>query len=245
MLLAGCAAPSMPLPPTETPTRLPPTAVPTATPVWFPPTATFTPLPTTTPGGIPTVNAPPRFGDVVFEDDFQKPERWTAGSGPSGQVAFGSAELSLAARGGRGYQYSLRQETALDNFYLEITASPSICRGGDEYGVLLRVASTQDFFRFGLTCRGEARLDRLLGGQPSSPHPPELSGAAPPGAPSRVKLGVWAFGKELRFYANDQFLFAVSDGSLPSGGIGVFVRSVTDEAVTVNFSNLVVYEAQR
>jgi len=56
---------------------------------------------------------------------------------------------------------------------------------------------------------------------------------------------VWAFGKELRFYANQQLLFTVTDASLPSGGIGVFVRAVTDEAVTVNFSSLAVYEARR
>jgi hypothetical protein len=243
--LSACLPASMPLPPTETPTPLPPTETPTPTIVWFPPTATFTPLPTTTRSITPTVDVSPRYGSLIFADDFEKTELWTTGRGPAGSVAFGKGELSLVVNRSRGYLSSLRQETALDSFYLEITASPSICRDGDEYGLLVRVASPNDFFRFGLTCRGETRLDRVIGGQAAAPHPPNLSGAVPPGAPSSSRLGVWALGKELRFYVNGQYQFAVTDASLPSGGIGVFARAVGDDSVTVNFSDLSVYEAKR
>lgn len=242
---SACLPASMPLPPESSSTPLPPTATATATPIWFPPTATFTPLPTVTPGSIPTLDMQPRYGELVFRDDFQKSELWTLGRGPMGSIALGKGEISLVVTAERGYLVSHRQETALADYYLEITASPSICRGGDEYGLLVRAASTEDFFRFGLTCRGEARLDRVLGGQASSPHPAEPNGAVPPGAPSVTRLGVWALGKELRFYANNQFLFAANDSSLPSGGIGLYVRAIGSESVTVNFSDLVVFQAGR
>ena len=245
LILSACLPASMPLPSTETPPPEPPTVTPTTTPVWFPPTATFTPLPTTTRSITPTIDARPSYGSLIFSDDFQKPELWALGRGPAGSAAFGKGEVSLVVNQPRGYLYSLRQETTLENFYLEITAAPSICRGGDEYGLLIRLASTQDFFRFGLTCRGEARLDRVLSGQASSPHPAEFSGVVPPGAPSLSRLAVWALGKELRFYANGQFLFSISDNSLPRGGIGVYARAVGDDSVTVNFSELSVYEAER
>lgn len=244
-LLAGCLAPQTPLPPLPTDTPLPPTASPTATMVWFPPTATYTPLPPVTPVLTPTLDLSPGYGALIFTDDFLKPELWSLGRSGAGSAALGVSELSLAVSQPRGYLFSLRQETALGNFYLEITASPSICRGGDEYGLLVRLVSLQDFYRFGLTCRGEARLDRLIGGEASSPFPPEFNGAVPPGAPSSTRLGVWALGREMRFYANGQFLFTVSDPVLGSGGFGVYARASGDDSVTVNFSNLQVYQATR
>jgi len=69
-----------------------------------------------------------------------------------------------------------------------------------------------------------------------------ISGAVPPGAPSSSRLGVWAEGKEMRFYINNEFQFSVSDPSLVSGTIGVFIRSAGENAVTVSFSDLVVRE---
>ncbi|MDI6696361.1 MAG: hypothetical protein QME21_15045 [Anaerolineales bacterium] len=243
--LAACLPTNMPLPPLPTDTPLPPTATPTATIVWFPPTATFTPLPTTTRAAAPTPDASPRFGSLIFADDFTRPESWTLGRTPAGVATFGKGEISLVVTQPRGYLFSLRQEAALDNFYLEITASPNICRGGDEYGLLLRLVSLQDFLRFGLTCRGETRLDRLSGGQASSPHPPSLSGAAPPGAPSRARLAVWAFGREMRFYINGEFQFSVNDPTLLSGGLGVFARASGDDSLSVSFSDLAVYQALR
>jgi hypothetical protein len=244
-LLAGCLAPPTPLPPLPTDTPLPPTASPTATIVWFPPTATYTPLPPVTPEITPTLDTRPGYGPLVFSDDFLKPELWALGRTGAGSAALGISELSLAVNQPRGYLFSLRQETALSDFYLEITASPSICRGEDEYGLLVRLVSLQDFYRFGLTCRGEARLDRLIGGEASSPFPPEFYGSVPPGAPSTSRLGVWAQGKEMRFFVNGQYLFTVSDPVLQVGGLGVYARASGDDSMTVNFSGLDVYQATR
>jgi hypothetical protein len=70
-----------------------------------------------------------------------------------------------------------------------------------------------------------------------------MNWAIPPGAPSASRLGVWALGKELHFYANEVYLFSVRDPVLLAGGLGVFVRAAGEEAVTVNFSKLEVYEA--
>ncbi len=220
---------------------LTPTPIFTATPVWFPPTATFTPLPPAAQVITPTLDARPSHGALLWSDDFEKPEYWSLGRTAAGSAALGKSELSLAIAQSKGYLYSLRQETALGDFYLEITAAPSLCRGADEYGVLVRAASGQSFFRFGITCQGQARLDRVLDGAASSPQPPAYFGFIPPGAPSRSVLGVWAAGKELRFYANDQLLFTIHDASLPRGAMGVYARAAGDGAVTVNFSALNVY----
>jgi hypothetical protein len=243
LLVAGLAAclPQSTLPaPTESPTLPAPTDTPTPTIVWFPPTATFTPFPT--PIITPTMDVSPLAGKLVFEENFTDPAQWILGQTASTSIALGVDELTLALDNPGAYLYTLRQGTDLADFYLEITASPSICRGPDEYGLLLRVSPAEEFYRFSLTCDGQLRLDKYYAGKASSPQPLMYSGAVPPGAPSSSRLGVWASGKELRFYVNDEYQFTVTDPSLRRGGLGLFIRSNGDNAVTISFSDLQVYD---
>ena len=238
LLLAACTPQSEPLP-TATLTPVPPTPTLTPTIVWFPPTPTFTPFPTLE--LLPTEDLRPGIGALLLQDDFSDSAVWLPSSIPAGSVGFGINELTLAISARDTYLYSLRQDWLLSNFYLEITASPSMCRDLDEYGLLLRVSPDLDFYRFSLSCNGQVRLDRIVRGAASSPQPWMLSGAVPPGAPSTVRLGVWALDSELRFFVNDRYQFTVRDPMLVTGGVGVFSRSTIDWPVTVNFSDLVVY----
>jgi hypothetical protein len=64
----------------------------------------------------------------------------------------------------------------------------------------------------------------------------------PPGAPSSSRLAVSAVGEEMSFFVNGKFQFTVSDPSISEGSIGVFARSMKENAVTVNFSELEVYK---
>jgi hypothetical protein len=243
VVLAGACAPlRTPLPPE-------PSASPSATPTltatiqWFPPSATPTPLATVAAAPRPTTDLAPRYGTLLLSDDFDDPAQWRLGRMPEGSMALGVGELTLAVARPGGQLYSLRQDTSLGNFYLEVTASPSICRGEDEYGVMLKVSPSLEFFRFALTCDGRARVDRYYHGVASAPQPPAYFGAVPPGAPSRSRLGVWALGREMRFYANGEYLFSVSDPSLPAGSLALYARAAGEEMLTVNFSELEVYEA--
>ena len=239
--LSACgplAASAIPYP---TNTQPPPTLTYTPTIVWFPPTATITPLPTIENNNTPVVEIIPKFGQPLFNDDFSDSEIWPHGKFYDGSIAFGKNELSLVVSRERGYLSTIRQGTILSDFYLEITANPSICRGEDEYGLILRATSNVDFFRFSLTCNGQTRVDRLLKGQASSPQPLTFSGAVPPGAPSMSKLAVWSNNNELHFYVNEVYQFTVRDPNLQAGGIGVFVRAAGEDMVTVNFLDLQVF----
>jgi hypothetical protein len=71
-----------------------------------------------------------------------------------------------------------------------------------------------------------------------------ISGAVPLGAPSSSRLSVWALGKEMRFYVNDEYLFTVRDGSLPQGSLGVYARAGGADMLTVNFSNFQIFEVK-
>jgi hypothetical protein len=236
-------------PATTTPTAEsgPPLIQETQTPtiVWFPPTQTPTPLPTRE-ALSPTPGMRPEVSRLLFEDLFEDSGPWTLTTRQDGRVSVGRGELTLAMQPSqtRGHLISLRQEPVLSDFYAEITANTTLCRGLDEYGLLVRASSTQDFFRFSLSCDGQARVDRLVSGQASSPQPWVYGPGVPPGAPGITRLGVWAKGREMRFFINDDLLFSVSDPSLPSGTLGVFARSTGENAVTVHFSDLVVFELE-
>ena len=184
----------------------------------------------------------PQLGDILFEDDFSDPKAWQLSQSSSGNIALGTNELTIAIAETNATLSSIREAPIFTNFYLEITAEPSLCRELDEYGVLFRVNSASDFYRFSLSCNGQVRLDRIIGGEASSPQPWLLSGAVPPGAPSHSRIGIAANGTNMDFFVNGQYQFSVKDPLLSSGGLGVFARSVNRMAVTVNFSDLVVYQ---
>ena len=242
-LLAACLPSSEPLPPLPTATPLPPTVTPTPTTVWFPPTATFTPLPTS-PHVSPTVDLRVERGALILTDDFQDAESWELGELPAGIIALGKTELTIAIHQPGGYLSSMRRTTALKDYYVEVMASPSLCRGEDEYGLLLRVTNSNDFYRFSLNCQGQVRLDRYLHGEAATLKAPAYNGAVPPGAPSSSRLGVLLRGKTMQFFVNDQQVFTASDPSLLTGSLGFFARSNGDNAVTVNFSDLQIFEAE-
>jgi hypothetical protein len=153
--------------------------------------------------------------------------------------------LTLAAKPGE-YMLSLRGEPVLGDFYVEVTARPSLCRGTDDYGVLVR-ATAVAYYRFALECNGTVRAERAVYTRIEEEHPlqePLPSGDAPPGAPGQVRIGVWAVGDELRLFLNDRFQFSIVDANYASGLVGVFARSTGETAVTVSFSELSVREAE-
>ena len=232
-------APDTPWAPEPTATATP-TLTPTPTVIWFPPTSTPTAF--SMPAITATVESLPIPGELLFSDDFSNESHWSLGQTRTTSIALGNHSLTLALDQPDGYIYTLRNSPTLDDFYLEVTASPSLCRGDDEYGILLRVSSNLDFYRFSLSCNGNIRLDKYFQGKASSPYPKKLSGAVPPGAPSRSNLAVLAKGKEIRCYANDQHLFTINDPSLVQGSLGFFIRSAGENAVTISFSELAVYE---
>lgn len=237
--LTGCSAPAevSPLP------SLPPatlTPSPTATIVWFPPTATPTLAPTQV--LTPTVDLRPAIGNLIFEDRFEEGSEWSLAQTDSSSIALGRNELTLAIAQPKLYLYTLRQTPQLAAFYLELTAWPNLCRGEDEYGVLFRVTPQLDFYRLALTCNGQLRFDRFYQGKASVPFPKTYSGAVPPGAPSSVPIAIWASQKEITVFINDQFQFTLQESVIPAGALGLFARSVASSAVTVNFSDLKVYE---
>ena len=236
-LMAACAPVTRTSFPTETPA---PTLTPTATIVWFPATNTPTVFPTVEVS--PTKDWRPGIGDLLLEDDFSDGENWSLATTSNSSVAIANNRLTLVLSLPQSFLFTTREQPIFGDFYAEIIASPSLCRRADEYGLLVRAASAQDYYRFSLSCDGQARVDRILGGVPTSPVPWTKDGAVPTVAPSTIRLGVWALGDELRFFIGDHYLFSVRDTVFLRGTLGVFVRTAGGTAVSVSFEELKVWE---
>lgn len=238
--LAGCLPEPTPIPtPTPSPTAtITPTA--TATIVWFPPTATMTPFPT--PEMTPTPDLRPVAGDLLLDDSFEDDTQWSTTRSAAGSVAYGKNELTLAVSEPGGSLISFRKTPDLRNFYLEIDALPSLCRGADTYGLLWRSASAQDFYRLLLNCNGQIRMERVKDGRFVVIHDWMNSGQLMPGGLLRSRIGVAAEGKEFSVFINDVFQFSFQDPVFEHGALGVFARSQGDTPLTVSFSNLQIYD---
>ena len=206
--------------------------------VWFPPSATPTLLTVPTYTGTPEMK--PGVGSETLTDNFSNKKLWDTAVSDQGSAAISRNRLSLAIQPGV-YLASLRREGTFGNFYAEITARPSLCRGEDNYGVIVRGIGSS-YYRFVLSCNSLIRAERVNGGIRLPLLEPVPSGDAPRGAPGEVRIGVWAVGSDMRLFLNGRYQFGIKDKSFSSGALGVFVRSESDTPMSVTFSDLKVYD---
>jgi hypothetical protein len=236
LLLTACL-PLETIPPTETPQPTG-TTLPTSTVVWFPPSATTTLLAFPTYTGTPEMG--PGIGSVILSDDFSNDLYWDTAASDQGSAIIDSNRISIAAQPGITLA-SFRRDVTLGDFYAEITARPSLCRGEDSYGVIVR-ATGNSFYRFSLACNSMVTVERIKSNVRLILQQPVPSGDAPRGAPGEVRIGIWAVGGEMRLFLNGRFQFSVTDVAFPSGALGLFAHGAGDTPVSVIFSDLIVYD---
>jgi hypothetical protein len=219
-----------------TETSLPPTA----TIVWFPPSAT--PSAVALPSKQPTPERKPGVGNLLLSDSFSSASFWNPAISDEASIDVSRNRLTIAVQPGVN-AFRVRQGPVFTDFYAEITARPSLCRGADQYGLLFRARNNVAYYGFVLSCNGTAGVERFrLNNRPTVLQSGLPSADVPPGAPGEVRLGVWVSGKDMRFFLNGRYQFTVSDGTYGAGGVGAFARSAGDTPVTVTFSDLAVFD---
>jgi hypothetical protein len=211
----------------------------TATIQWFPPTVT------PSPGAVlvrePTPEMKPGVAGELLTDDFSSPDLWNTAVSDQAAVTVADNRLTIAVQPAIAPVTSFRSGQVFSDLYMEITARPSLCRGGDEYGLVFRAPNNSAYYRFALACNGTASAQRVSPGSSRILQAPTASGDVPLGAPGEVRLGVWAVGPQMHFFLNGRYQFEVTDTSYPAGGIGVFAHAAGGSPVTVTFSDLAVY----
>jgi hypothetical protein len=214
------------------------TPLPTETPVWFPATHTPTPPPPASPVPSPTPDQHPGIGELILEDGFKEGDGWQAFRKNDGSVALGPGELTVSVTSPDGYITTFRNAPTVDDFYLQVEASPRMCQPSDSYGLLVRAASGLDYYRFSVSADGQVRADRFKSGKVVVLQNWTPSGQIPVGCPVFLRLGVWAVGDEMRFFVNDVYQFTIRDSAIARGQIGFFARSKTSTVLSVGFSDL-------
>ncbi len=223
--------------PTATPTITP---YPTPTIEWFPSSPTPEQLPTI--AVTPTQELMSEIGEIIFQDEFLSSDQWTVPQTDMGQINISNGEINIIIYEPRSLLVGTLEKPDLQDFYAEITANPVLCTGRDEYGFLFRVFGRNQYYRFALSCDGEVRMDKIVGGGTFVLYPWTRSASVPAGAPSVSKLEVLALQDEIRVFVNGDPQFTIVDQELRLGSFGVFARSVGETAVTISFSDLIVRE---
>ena len=212
----------------------------TSTIVWFPATATSTPQPTATP--VPTQDFKPGLGSVLYEDTFNDMENWKKQIIADGNIAPGGGELTLAVQAPKGSLTAFRANTTVNNFYAEVTVNASLCRGDDMAGIVFRSVGDQSYYRYLVDCNGRVSAQVMIGNTPTFMRDWVGSSQLQPGLPYEFTMGVWAYGNVMRFFINGEMQFEVTRDLYRSGGLGFFARASGDSPLTMNFSNLKIYE---
>ncbi len=236
--LAGCSLPRE-VAPEMTPTVLQVTQTPSATIVWFPATSTPTRQITIKPSSTPDASI--QYGNLVIDDQFEIQSDWIHGAFPAGNIDFGDGSINLAVASPGGTLTSLRTDTFTDDFYLEVSITASLCKREDTFGVVFWATNDRTYHRVVFNCGGLFRIEKVSNGKVSAltDWAASAQAARTPGVPFRV--GLWVGGGLVRIYLNNAF--QASQKLAPTaGGIGFFTSSNATSAVTIQFSDLQLYE---
>ena len=235
LALNGCrdAGPSPP----QTPTLLKPTPTPTFIFPTMAPTATFTPEP----GSTTTPDLQSGLGAVIYQDDFDQDLGWELDQSDIGGSCLVNGRLSLAVRQPNTFYFLRSPAPATSDFFLEVSVRSELCSDSDEYGVMYRVNTLNEHYRFALTCDGAARVSRVLEAGENALVPITKTYAIFPGVLVDNHISIWASGDIFRFYINDMEVFSVRDSGLQTGDLALFVRSRRGGQTTVSFDNLTLH----
>ena len=234
LILTACGSVPDSFTPAPTATDTP---LPSPTIEWFPATNTSTPPSLSTPTSTPDLK--PGVENLIFSDDFSSPLSWNTSVSDQATVDVSRNRLTIAVQPGY-YALSFRQGISLTNYYVEATATLSLCQGADDYGILVRAIVA--YYRFALSCDGTIRADKVSVGTRAPLQVPVRSADAPSGPPGNVRMGVWVSGSEMRFFLNSRYQFTVKDSTYRSGTIGFYAHAAGKTPVTIIFSDLSVYD---
>ena len=243
VILAACQPVSNTEIPQPTPTATQ-TPIPTATIDWFPPTLTPTlKYATVTPDPLSSLTPPPT-GKVLFEDEFLDQSFWEVSSSQAGNIAFGENYLSLAVAGNQASLTSLSSYSLPSEFYLELSAEVTMCSPDDTYNIIFWHFSEMGTYQVRYSCSGEMRVERTIYDSTSVLQTWVQARRFQPDSPAKNRLGIWAANGTLHFFVNDTYQFSLQVTPGLSGGMGVSAEAAGEQAITVLFSDLSVYQPQ-
>lgn len=183
---------------------------------------------------------------VIFREEFTDTTSatWHLEEDDLGQAAISEGRLLLSVSAPNTVQYATLEEPPFSDFILDVDAVQLSGNPASSYGVLIRMAGPQQFYRFEITGNGEFTVERhdgggewvrLTDGWVPSQHIQQ-------GLDVTNHLTIIAAGGTFSFYANDQLLSQILDRSYPAGNIALDAGTFGQTDLQVAFDNLIVRE---
>jgi hypothetical protein len=182
--------------------------------------------------------------DVLVADSFVAGQTgdWFLETDEFGSTTIADESLVIDIHEPDTIQFSTLRQERFEDFILEVDARQLAGSPENSLGVLFRMVSPEEFYRFEITSEGRYMIERR---QASGEWTRFLSDWTPSEIINRELEGtnhimVVANGSQMAFYVNGELLEELEDSAYPAGSIALDAGTFGEGRTTVAFDNLVI-----
>lgn len=197
----------------------------------------------------PTARAAATQSGILFSDVFDSEHNSIANGWAFDQEdTWSPGKLTMTVSEKNTITWEVVPAGILGDIGVEIEAQPQVSTGV-EYGIMFYLGgstASRSYFLFGVTANGEYYLYKKVDGQWADPDPVgnTPSRYVKTGSASN-RLGVLTQGGKISLYINGNLVKTVTDRSLSSGRVALFVDNVDNNQAAVEFSRVTILSPER
>lgn len=181
---------------------------------------------------------------ALYLDEFvlDKTGSWLLEGDDIGRTSIINEQMVIQVNNPQTVQYTALSTPIFDDFVLEVDGRLATGDPASTYGILFRMQSPEEFYRFEISGTGMYIVERHdPGGQWERLVPDwQESDAIAQGLNARNRLKVIARGPNVEYYVNDTLLGEFNDASYARGNIGLDAGTFGKIGLEVAFDNLIV-----
>lgn len=180
--------------------------------------------------------------DLIYQDDFSTGQvgQWITEGDELGSTAVSDGSLIIDINAPNAMQYTTLEEPTFADFTLDV--SGTLLEGSQDstYGVLFRMQSPSQFYRFEVKGDGRYMIERLDGDGGWTRFVDDwlVSEAIQVGPNATNRLRIIADGPEMAFYVNGELLQEIGDERYSAGNIGLDAGTFGQTRTRVAFDDL-------
>lgn len=182
--------------------------------------------------------------DALFQESFflEETGRWLLEGDESGRATLVNEQLLIEVDAPQVIQYVTLSEPTFSDFTLEVDVTQLAGDPESSAGVMFRLQSPDEFYRFDITASGLYLAERRNADGSWTRLVPDWSesSAIKQGLLETNRLKVAATGPSISLYVNDELLLQVADDTYSSGNIALEAGTFGRAGLQVAFDNVVV-----